>query len=477
LGAIDASKAQPEVKTIAYDETLRVFDNYLTDKVDVTLAQILLTIAGPGSAWDVSRWDWDGWTANHLNNYLSLIDSQTEQVVATVGDGLYWIDLGTNTAIVLGVEPGVLEIGKSYTLRAEAELTGHNVTASLQKAVQWTFETKATDIAAADVEAIGDQVFTDSAIEPSPVVSIATPATSLYSTATQQLVITPASARALVAGTDYTVGYADNVESGTATVTISGIGSFSGSKEVQFTILPAPRKALDDALKAAQDYLDSLIVDSDANNVAQGSSWVTAEAKKALEDAIAEAVAVLNDPLATDSELSDALDALATARQVFESAKQVGTKSNEQLAADDLTVTFNSNGGSKVAAQMFKAGSKISKLPKTARKGYAFKGWYTAKKGGAKLNTNTVVDKDVTYYARWTAKKFTVKLNANKGKIKTKSKTVTFAGKYGKLKSPTKAGYKFAGWYTKKKGGSKITAKTKVKITKTQTLYAHWKKR
>lgn len=34
--------------------------------------------------------------------------------------------------------------------------------------------------------------------------------------------------------------------------------------------------------------------------------------------------------------------------------------------------------------------------------------------------------------------------------------------------------YTFAGWYTKKKGGTKITAKTKVTITKNMTLYAQW---
>jgi uncharacterized repeat protein (TIGR02543 family) len=76
-----------------------------------------------------------------------------------------------------------------------------------------------------------------------------------------------------------------------------------------------------------------------------------------------------------------------------------------------------------------------------------------------------------------TSAKAKVKFNANGGKIgKAKTKTVTArTGKaIGKLPTPKRAKYRFAGWYTKKSGGAKITAKTKVK--KSTTLYAHWKK-
>ena len=40
------------------------------------------------------------------------------------------------------------------------------------------------------------------------------------------------------------------------------------------------------------------------------------------------------------------------------------------------------------------------------------------------------------------------------------------------LPEPTREGYTFAGWYTKKKGGTKVTAATK--FTKATTLYARW---
>ena len=71
----------------------------------------------------------------------------------------------------------------------------------------------------------------------------------------------------------------------------------------------------------------------------------------------------------------------------------------------------------------------------------------------------------------------TVTLNPNGGKCKTKSIAVRNGGKYGILPTPTKEGYTFAGWYTKKDDGkgTKVTSSTKVSATKNHTLYAHWK--
>ena len=42
----------------------------------------------------------------------------------------------------------------------------------------------------------------------------------------------------LIENTDYIVSYSDNINAGTATVTITGIGAYSGTKKVTFTIEP-----------------------------------------------------------------------------------------------------------------------------------------------------------------------------------------------------------------------------------------------
>jgi hypothetical protein len=79
------------------------------------------------------------------------------------------------------------------------------------------------------------------------------------------------------------------------------------------------------------------------------------------------------------------------------------------------------------------------------------------------------------------AKTYKVTFNANKGKklaTDSRSKKVTAGKKYGNLPKVTRAGlYRFAGWYTKKNGGVKVTSSTKVKAGKNHTLWAHWQVR
>lgn len=72
-------------------------------------------------------------------------------------------------------------------------------------------------------------------------------------------------------------------------------------------------------------------------------------------------------------------------------------------------------------------------------------------------------------------KSVTVKFNNNGGRGTINSKTYTIGKKYGSLPAgPTPpTGKKFAGWYTAKSGGTKITKNSKVTAS-TKTLYAHY---
>lgn len=72
----------------------------------------------------------------------------------------------------------------------------------------------------------------------------------------------------------------------------------------------------------------------------------------------------------------------------------------------------------------------------------------------------------------------TVKFDARKGKLATakKSKVLRQHAKIGKLSKPSRRGHKFSGWYTKARGGKKISSKTIVKFSgSTKTYYAHWR--
>ena len=69
----------------------------------------------------------------------------------------------------------------------------------------------------------------------------------------------------------------------------------------------------------------------------------------------------------------------------------------------------------------------------------------------------------------------TIKLNANGGKVSPASIQVKSSNPYlGKLPTPTRSGYKFAGWYTKSTGGTKVSSTARVIAN--GTLYAHWTK-
>ncbi len=77
----------------------------------------------------------------------------------------------------------------------------------------------ATDIASAIVAPIADRTYTGAAITPTVTVTMG--------------------AEALIEGVDYTLGYANNTNAGTAMVTVAGIGDFFGTKTATFTILKA----------------------------------------------------------------------------------------------------------------------------------------------------------------------------------------------------------------------------------------------
>lgn len=63
----------------------------------------------------------------------------------------------------------------------------------------------------------------------------------------------------------------------------------------------------------------------------------------------------------------------------------------------------------------------------------------------------------------------------NGGKVKTTQKTYKYNEKTKKLPKPKRSRYVFMGWYTKKSGGKKITAKTKAStLKKDRVIYARW---
>ena len=110
--------------------------------------------------------------------------------------------------------------------------------------------------------------------------------------------------------------------------------------------------------------------------------------------------------------------------------------------------------------------------PNPTRKGYTFIGWYTDKGGTKAYRFGSPVTSDITLYAKWKIQEFTVQFNLNYGS-KVSLQKIPYGSLVRQPANPTRAGYKFIGWYKDAQGKSPFNFKTE-KVYKALTLYAKW---
>ena len=89
------------------------------------------------------------------------------------------------------------------------------------------------------------------------------------------------------------------------------------------------------------------------------------------------------------------------------------------------------------------------------------------------IKTNKVDNDDIGEIGTLASNKINVILDANGGMVSKKSLSIKKGTKIGSLPTPTRSGYTFNGWYSKKSGGSVVNSSTK--FNKNTTIYAHWK--
>lgn len=142
------------------------------------------------------------------------------------------------------------------------------------------------------------------------------------------------------------------------------------------------------------------------------------------------------------------------------------------------TVNLDANGGkTNAVSKTVTYGEVYGTFPDVERPGYTFKGWYTEKSGGNKVDAKSIVNiaKNHTLYAQWVPLSYELEFDANGGTIEGNTKQEgLYNTVYGKLPEAKKDGYTFLGWFTAKTGGSQITASTL--CTGNLTVYAHWEK-
>ncbi len=68
---------------------------------------------------------------------------------------------------------------------------------------------------------------------------------------------------------------------------------------------------------------------------------------------------------------------------------------------NEVTVTFNTNGGNSIQPVTLKQGGKLISLPEPIKDNYIFNGWYTKEIGGELVSIDDIIMNDITYYARY----------------------------------------------------------------------------
>ena len=106
--------------------------------------------------------------------------------------------------------------------------------------------------------------------------------------------------------------------------------------------------------------------------------------------------------------------------------------------AKQYTITFDSKGGSAVAAITQDYGTAVTAPANPSREGYTFNGWSPAVPETMPLN-------GITCVAQWTAKQYTITFDSNGGSA-VESITQDYGTTVTAPANPTREGYTFSGW-------------------------------
>lgn len=142
-----------------------------------------------------------------------------------------------------------------------------------------------------------------------------------------------------------------------------------------------------------------------------------------------------------------------------------------------VRIVFAPNGGRvNSGSKTVICGKTYGTLPTPTRRGYTFAGWYTAKSGGSRIGSSSVVrtTRNQTLYARWKLVKYKIQYRLGKGtNSRSNPAGYTVTSRTIVLKNPVRKGYTFKGWYSDPKFKKKVT-KIASGSTGSRKLYARW---
>lgn len=134
-------------------------------------------------------------------------------------------------------------------------------------------------------------------------------------------------------------------------------------------------------------------------------------------------------------------------------------------------ITFDTDGGTIISNQEVKKGDKVIKPSDPIKDDYTFNGWYVYNNTNEFIlfDFNNEVEENITLYAKYTKNQYTIVYDYNYIE-KDQTEEITFTNLNDvTLVTPTRAGYKFLGWY---ENDTLVTSIEK----KNYNLVAKWKK-
>lgn len=225
-----------EAKDVAFDKELTYTGNELTQTVTVTVNGKTLTVGTDYTVSDLTGTEPGSYpvTVTGTGNYTGTVTKSFEIAKADISSAAITYDAGPygytgkewKPEVTVSFNIATLTAGNDYTVSYE-----NNINAGTAKIIitgigdhftgltEKTFTINSAEISGCTFAPIADVTYNTKAHTPEVTVAI--------------------SGRTLEADKDCTVSYASNVNAGTATVTVTGKGNFTGSANTTFTIAKA----------------------------------------------------------------------------------------------------------------------------------------------------------------------------------------------------------------------------------------------
>lgn len=138
-----------------------------------------------------------------------------------------------------------------------------------------------------------------------------------------------------------------------------------------------------------------------------------------------------------------------------------------------LYAEFDTQGGTAIDKQAFQYGHKVTKPSDPSKPEFYFGGWYKEPDCTNVWNfSSDIPTKDITLYAKWIAEPLEVAFNSTGGTA-VESQYINEGEKAIKPSDPTKAKYRFEGWYKEEACTNRWDFAVDV-VTQDMILYANW---